>query len=153
MDIEGVGQSTSEQEGAGLLRRLPSFWSVAVLLILAGYSVVHAVDQAPAQSTGASVRLAAVDADQPKTSFAGYVPPTSLPEIARDPVVLNIACGADDVQRGGGGAGRYPITMRFDQVPEDIRALIAGTDTVFPKDARINMSPCIRGMIERGELP
>lgn len=151
--MEGFGNGSSEQEGVGLLRLLSTFWGVAVLLVLGGYSIVQAVSIAPAQSTTPSVRLAALDADPPKTSFPGYVPPALLPEVAREPVVLNLACGADDVQRGSGGAGRYPITMRFDQVPDDIRAVLGGTDTVFPKDARINMSPCIRGMLERGELP
>ena len=65
-----------------------------------------------------------------------------------------MTCGADDMQgRGGGAAGRYPITMRLDQVPDDIRAVLDGTDTVFPKDTPVVKTACIQGMINRGELP
>lgn len=154
MNAESVERAGTDRESIGPLRLLSTFWGVAVLVLLAGYSIVHAVDQAPAAGGAQRTALAAAAATaQPASPFASFVPAASYPEVAREPVVLNIACGADDVQRGGGGAGRYPITMRFDQVPDDIRALVAGTDTVFPKDARVNMSPCIRGMIERGELP
>jgi hypothetical protein len=144
----------SGREDMGLLRLLSTFWGVGLLLLLAAYSVVQLGDQTRADGSPAGLGNETIARHAtPSASFASYVPPASYPEIERESVVLNLACGADDVRGGGGGAGRYPITMRFDQVPDDIRSLLSGADTVFPKDARITMTPCIRGMIERGELP
>ena len=46
-----------------------------------------------------------------------------------------------------------PADRAPDTTARDIRAVLSGADTVFPKDALISMSPCIKGMIDRGELP
>jgi hypothetical protein len=144
----------SGREDMGLLRLLSTFWGVGLLILLATYSVLQAVNETPADGRPAGPGNATIARQAtPSASFASYVPPASYPEVERETVVLNLACGADDVRSGGGGAGRYPITMRFDQVPDDIRSLLSGADTVFPKDARITMTPCIRDMIDRGELP
>jgi hypothetical protein len=151
MNAEGSARAGSRREQLGFFGLISTFWGLAVLLLLAGYSFEHAVHPEPA-ATG--TRSAAVEAHHESAAFASFVPPASYPEVERVPPILSLICNADDVRTGGSlGAGRYLITMRFDQVPDDIRALLNGTDTVFPKDALISMSPCIRGMIDRGELP
>lgn len=148
--MNGEGLDRVTEAAVNPLRLLSTFWGLAVICLLGAYAVIQVVEEAPSPPT---VRTTIAKEAAGPGSFPSFVPPPSYPEVERDTVTLNLACGADDVRGGGASAGRYPITMRFDQVPDDIRALLDGTDTVFPKDARITMSPCIRAMIDRGELP
>jgi hypothetical protein len=146
-------EETSKRDLLEPVRLVSTFWGLAAVLLLGAYSVLHAVDQAPA-AVATSSSSAAAQEQQRSPAFASFVPPASYPEVERVPPILYLTCGPDDVRVGGSlGAGRYLITMRLDQVPDDIRALISGADTVFPKDVWISLSPCIKGMVDRGELP
>jgi hypothetical protein len=158
MNAEHFESRSLLSEGLPIIRLVTTFWGVAVIAALAVFTLVDTVTNAPdAVSTGGSrgVLAAAETVDAPHVSpFANFVPPPA-PPIERLAPVLYIACGPDDLLgRGGGGTpGRYPITMRLDQVPDDIRAVLNGTDTVFPKDSPVVKTACIQGKIDRGELP
>jgi hypothetical protein len=105
------------------------------------------------QAVSRTSSFAAIDPEKPHVSpFANFVAPPAPPLERLGPIIY-INCGGTDVQTRSGAPGRYPITMRLDQVPDDIRAVLSGTDTVFPKDTPVYKTTCIQGMIDRGELP
>jgi hypothetical protein len=155
MNADRLEALPEPSEGLPPARFISTFWGVGVIVVLAVFTLVETVTQSPQQITAGPSRAPVASVEQPHVSpFANFVAPDA-PPIERLAPVLYLTCGPDDLLgRGGGGTpGRYPITMRLDQVPDDIRAVLNGTDTVFPKDSPIVKTACIQAKIDRGELP
>jgi hypothetical protein len=131
------------------LRLLPTFSGLAIVVSLAAYTLFQTVTQdasitvAPARSSPAQLGIVA--------SAGPY--PVPMPE----PLVVHLACDQEDATlariHDPPPPGRYPFVLRLDQVPEDMRALYRGDDTVFPRDARIVTTPCLQALIDSGAFP
>ena len=142
--------NTTGTEGGApfVLHLLSTFWGVAVLLVLGGYTLTETL------TYESSVQLSQErSASSPSSSAVPFVPSGPFPDVQQEPMIIHIACSQQDASQVRTPPGRYPFTMRLDQVPEDIRALLRGTDTVFPKNARIVMTPCMQALVENGEFP
>jgi hypothetical protein len=155
MNAESLEQGPLTGGGLPLIRFVATFWGLTAILVLAVFTLVQTLTEAPEHTVRARPNLAGAVAEAPHVSpFANFVAPDA-PPVERLAPIIYITCGPDDLLgRGGGGApGRYPITMRLDQVPDDIRAVLNGTDAVFPKDAPVVKTACIQDKINRGDLP
>ena len=139
-----------------VLQVLSTFWGLAAVLALGGYTLYDAVMGGQTGSATAAGRPAS-NASFSSSGIAAVSTGGPYPAIEPEPMVLYLACSQEDVSfdriSNRPPPGRYPFTLRLDQTPEDIRAVLNGTDTVYPKDARIVKTPCIQGMIDRGEFP
>jgi hypothetical protein len=155
MTTDDLGVIRTNGGGLRLFQALPTFWGVAVLIALAGYSLVEAT------TAGSRVASTARSMDVPVTSSSASITSAGnagpYPALEPEPMVLYLACNQEDASfdriSNRPPPGRYPFTMRLDQVPDDIRAVLNGSDTTFPKDARVVKTQCIQGMIDSGALP
>ena len=141
--------------GLPLLHALSTFWGLAVLLGLASYTLLDAMRDEPIAAS-ATVRQQSSPLLMSPT-IASVSTSGPYPAIQPEPMVIFLACNQEDASfdriSNRPPPGRYPFTMRLDQVPNDVRALLNGTDTTFPKDARISKTSCIQAMIDAGTLP
>jgi hypothetical protein len=148
------------KSGLPLLTALKTFWGITAILGLAGYSLLHSLDdQSVAAGVVAQTSLPeAVPTALPRVKgpvVIGNV--TMYPFVAQEPsAIVHLACDAEEARLvrtyDAPPAGRG-IVLRLDQSAADMKLLYQRGDPRFPGDTRIITTPCIQGMIDRGEFP
>ena len=139
---------------------LKTFWGIAAVLGLASYSLLLSVnDDDTAAGAGEGARRPEAI---PSPAFVKSGPivignVTMYPFTATEPpVVVHLACDAEEARLARMYDAPPPgrsVILRIDQSLERMRRIYQGGDPQFPPDARIVTTPCIQGMIDRGEFP
>lgn len=140
--------------GLGIYRLVQTFWGLAVVLGLGGYTLYQAV-QPPAIESGSSRpsrNLVAfvqptVDLTPRPTPLGGYPTPS--------PLTIFLACDGrdgDSVRFYVPTAGGY-VVLRVDVDRDAIVAILNGESTRFPPNAILIQTPCVRNLIRSGALP
>lgn len=156
-----TGMSEEPDDGEGglpVLLALKTFWGVAAVLGLAGYSLLHTFNDQEAVEAAVALRPEPGPAASPhKPGPVKIGNETMYPFIAPEPsLVVHLACNQEDARVARiydpQPAGRSVI-LRIDQSLDEMRQLYAGTDTRYPKDTRLVTTPCTQAMIDSGDFP
>ena len=139
---------------------LKTFWGIAAIAALAGYSLFHTFDD-PSAAANPVVQTYSVEPAPtaiPRKSgpiVIGNV--TMYPFVTQEPsATVHLVCDAEEarlVRTYDPPPSGRGIVLRLDQSLEDMRLVYRGGDPRFPGDTRIITAPCIQGMIDRGEFP
>jgi hypothetical protein len=147
--------SREEVSLSGILR-LGS--GIAVLVVLAGYSLIHALgtgEPAPRVIGGGTIaRAAAVLKSQQPVYIGGKAFYPALPVEAQ--LVVHFACDQEDARIARiydpPPSGRA-IILRIDQSADQMHAIYEGTDPQFPSTTRVVTTPCMQALIDHGAFP
>lgn len=140
--------------GIGILKLLQTFWGLAVLAGLGGYSFYQTMQPsngAESPSRDARLEVAQLLPNQPptpySTPFGGYPTPA--------PLTIFLACDGTDAD-----AVRYyvpapggSVSLRVDVDRDLVVALLREEPTRFGASPNLVQTPCIRGHIRAGRLP
>jgi hypothetical protein len=139
--------------GMGLLKLLQTFWGLAVLVGLGGYSLYEATqpsdssESAPSNSESFALLQPTSIPTPHSTPMGGYPTPS--------PLTLFLACDGADGSSAPyyvSSAGGY-VVLRLDVDRDAVVALLKGEPTRFPANATQVQTPSLRGHIRAGRLP
>jgi hypothetical protein len=138
--------------GSGLLQFLQTFWGLAVVIGLGGFSVYHAAHQGNNRATGGR-NAAVIDHMTATPSMPAATPIGGFPTPA--PLTAFLACKGQD-----GDAARFYVpapggyvVLRADTDDALVRALLAGEPTRFGTRVNVVQTPCLRSLVREGRFP
>ncbi len=150
MRLEGPRSDAWLEPGLPLLRLLQTFWGLAVIVALAGYSAYEAYRVEPPP-----VRILQARGLPPRAVVTGNA--VVNPLLALEPsVTVHFACAEEDARIAriyDPPLNGRAMILRLDQSADQMRLVLAGTDGKFPADTRIVTTPCVQDMIDGGEFP
>lgn len=131
---------------------------IVVLVVLAGYSLIHALDSGeppPRVIGGGTIARAAAVLKSQQPVYIGGKAFYPAPPVEQEPVVY-FACDQEDARIARvydpPPSGRAVI-LRIDQSIDQMRAIYEGTDSQFPATTRIVTTPCMQALIDHGAFP
>ena len=136
----------------GLFKLIQTFWGLAVVLGIGGYSLYETVLSSGTEPSSARAPSAALVLPTPNrtplpTPLGGYPTPS--------PLTIFFACDGPD-----GDAVRYyvsapggSVVLRIDVDRDLVVALMNGEPTRFPANANLVQSACVRSLIRQGRFP
>ncbi len=140
----------------GLFKFLQTFWGLAVIVGLGGYSLYEAAQPTDASfgrasggsgSSSAAVVVPTIDLTPRPAPPGGYPTPS--------PLTIFFACNGSDgdsVRYYVPAPGGY-VVLRTDTDRDAIVALLNGEPTRYPANANLVQTPCVRSMIRSGTFP
>lgn len=134
----------------GLLKLLQTFWGLAVIAGLGGYSlyeVLTADRAAPRPALAMSAAPTGTPEPPRPTPIGGYPTPA--------PMNIFLTCDGPDgaaVPQYLSSPGGFAV-LRVDVDRELIIEVMAGTSTRFPANANLVQSPCMRSLLRSGAFP
>jgi hypothetical protein len=138
--------------GPGLVYLLKTFWGLAMILGLGGFSIYHAAHQDGDGATDGR-RAAVIDHSTVTLSVPAATPIGGFPTPA--PLTAFLACNGQDGDAARfyvPAAGGY-VVLRVDTDDALVRALLAGEPTRFGTRVNVVQTPCLRSLVREGHFP